>query len=294
MHFFREEPFVRQALHACPDIRITSRDLFQPLRAKDSRLFFILSAKGAMVINGVSYPLQSNMILLFKAGTPYEWRIEKANYYVLNFDYSYQFSHIRQTFHPLLAHTFRAEDCFDCGKMEDCTPLESPIVISRALPLKHTIQRIVQESAGRDPWRDSLLSVLLKQVLLEILPRYGKGRPMKDPNQKIKQIMGYVQEHYCEALTNADVAAHFGYTPTYLGRLFKQHTGTTLHDYIADLRLTSAMEALHDTGIPIGQICHQAGFRDIYHFSKMFKKKIGVTPSQYRKQQGIEYTHRGL
>ena len=284
MLFLKEDPFVRQGLHACLDIRSSSHDLYKPLQSRDSRLFFILSAKGSMVIDGVSYPLHDNMAILFKAGTPYEWRIERADYYALNFDFSHAFSHIRQTFHPLSTQNGQKGVIFDCGSIEDCPVLNSPIVISKALFLKNKIQNIVAESAIHDQWRDSLLSILLKQVLLEILRQTCQESSTKSTNHSVKDIIAYVQDHYTQPLNNADVAAHFGYCPTYLGRIFKQYTGTTLHDYLTDLRLLSATEALHDSTIPISQICYQSGFQDIYHFSKLFKKKIGMTPSEYRKQ----------
>lgn len=284
MLFLKEDPFVRQGLHAYLDIRNSSHDLYKPLQSRDSRLFFILSAKGSMVINGESYPLHDNMAILFKAGTPYEWRIEKADYYALNFDFSLAFSHIRQTFHPLSTLSGQKGIIFDCGNIEDCPALNSPIVISKALFLKNKIQNIVAESAIHDQWRDPMLSILLKQVLLEILRQTIQESTAKRTNQSVKAVIAYVQDHYTQPLNNADVAAHFGYCPTYLGRIFKQYTGTTLHDYLTDLRLLSATEALRDSTIPISQICFQSGFQDIYHFSKIFKKKIGMTPSEYRKQ----------
>jgi len=287
MIFQKEEPFVRQALHARLDIQKAKKDLFQLLQTRDSRLFYILSAKGEIYINGISYLLRPDTLLLFKAGTPYEWRVEYADYYAVNFDFDQSFSHIEQTFHPFRTHVFQEDMVFDCGTIEDYTPFNKPIVLYKSIALKHQIHTIVTESAMRDHWNRPILAAMLKLVLLEILRAQDNKAKDMEPVHKIKEIIGYIQDHYMQPLTNAKIAEIFGYNPTYLGRIFKAQTGTTLHEFIAELRLNAAMGLLCDTALPIGQICKQVGIPDNYHFSKYFKEKVGKTPSQYRKERYI-------
>lgn len=284
MLFQKDEPFVRQALHARLDMQKATKDLFQPLQARDSRLFYILSARGELYIDGVSYPLRPDTILLFKAGTPYEWRVNYADYYAVNFDFDQSHSHIQQTFHPFRTNVFHQDMVFDCGNIEDYPPLNQPIVLYKSIAVKHQIQNIITESALNDPWNRPLLSSMLKRVLLEILRAQSNKANDMEPMQNIKEIIGYIQDHYMHPLTNANIAESFGYNPTYLGRIFKAQTGVTLHEFIAELRLNAAMSLLCDTELPIGQICKQVGIPDNYHFSKYFKEKTGKTPSQYRKE----------
>lgn len=282
MLLFEEQPFVRQALHVHPTIKNASRDFFKPLQSRDSRLFYILDGKGAIVIDGVAHALQQNSVFLFKAGTTYEWQIEWADYYVLNFDYSQAYSHILQTFHPLYSDKFRPKDCFDCGAIEDYTELNAPIILYKAISLKHFIRNLVSESAFSDLWSKPLRSASLKQILLQILRI--NGTDAAKVHDITKQAIAYIQDHYNEPITNEIIARELGYNPTYLGRIFKQNTGTSLHDYVIDLRMAAAADALKNSSLPISEICRLAGMDDIYHFSKLFKQKIGLSPTNYRKQ----------
>ena len=284
MLFKNEEPFVRQALHVHPTIKNSARDFFKPLQSRDSRLFYILDGKGAIVVDGFSYELQSDMAILFKAGTTYEWQIEWADYYVLNFDYSQEYAHIRQTFHPLYSDSYLPEHCLNCGVIEDIPQLEEPLVLQKAISSKHLIQNIIAESAITDEWSETMLSTLLKQVILELLRSSHPGKDIKG-RAIIKQVIAYIQDHYNEPITNSKIARLFGYNPTYLGRIFKQYTHSTLYEFIIDLRLSAAMEALKDTRLSIGEVAQIAGIPDIYHFSKLFKQKTGQTPKEYRNRR---------
>ena len=97
MIFLNEMPFMRQALHARLDVKKSPNDTFKPLKTRDSRLFYILAGNGSMKVDGTSYDFQDDMLILFKAGTEYEWQIENANYYAINFDYSNEFSDMIMT-----------------------------------------------------------------------------------------------------------------------------------------------------------------------------------------------------
>lgn len=285
MLFLREEPFVRQALHAIMDVKGTPKDLYRLLQTRDSRLFYILSAKGDMCIDGISYPLRPDTLILFRAGTPYEWRVEHVDYYAVNFDYSQAFCHILQSFHPVFCKNYCEELTFECGSLEDCPRLNSPIVLHKAIALKYPIQNIIAEAAIKDSWNPPILSVMLKRVILEALRSQESPQSERDPVSAVKQVAAYVQDNYIEEITNQTIAQHFGYHPTYLGRIFKAQTGMTLHSFLEDLRFQRAMELLANTALPVGQICEQVGYKDIYHFSKHFKKRNGMSPAQYRRQQ---------
>jgi len=283
MQLLKEDIFVRQAIHSRLDMQSARKDLFRLLQSRDSRLFYILSAKGEMLINGVSYPLYQDMVILFQAGSPYEWRVERADYYVVNFDYNLSYCHIQQTFHPVYADSFRQDMILDCGMIEDFGLLNQPLVLYKAIGFKSIIQNIITESAIDDSWNRYILSAMMKHLVLEILRAKNNRGSEGNPVHSMKAVIAYIQDHYSDGINNQSIAEQFGYNPTYLGKIFKIHTGTTLHEYITDLRVQAAMELLANTTCPVGEICKQVGFSDVYHFSKYFKKKVGKTPTAYRK-----------
>lgn len=282
MLFYEKKPYIRQVLRGKLD-DLRKNDLYIRLKTKDSRLFYILSGHGTIKIQDMSYPVLPDMAILFKAATEYEYQISEMDYYVVNFDYDQRFSHVKHSFHPFSAKVFDQSAAFDCGYIEDCTELNSPIVIYNAVSLKRQIKNLITESSFSDEYAKPLLSSLLQGIIIEIL-RLNKSKNVAGTQSTlvVKQIIEYIYDNYTRKFSNKDIAEVFGYNPSYIGRLFKKHTGVTLHDFILELRLETAMELLTTQNLPIGEICNLSGFSDFYHFSKMFKQRSGCTPSQYR------------
>ena len=75
-----------------------------------------------------------------------------------------------------------------------------------------------------------------------------------------------------------------GYSRTHLNRLLKEHLNTTPHDFIMNLRLSEAYNALILTDTHIEEICANVGYESFSHFQKIFKAKYGITPACARKK----------
>ena len=280
------KPFVRQALHNkfFPDQH--KHLLFNHLKTKDSRLFFIVSGKGIMNIEGVSYAFDDDTVILFKAGTEYEWQTKECDYYSINFDYSQSFSDIKSAMSPFSASIYDDNSTFDCGTFEDFTELNQPIIINNAAHLRRPIGNIVTECVLNDEYSQNIRSSLMQSVIYEILRlnnSLNKNGETKNNSPIIKQIAEYVYLHYSEDISNEHIAAVFNYNPTYIGRIFKKFTGVSLHSFIVDYRIQVAKELLKNQRISVDKICKTVGFNDYYHFIKIFKSKTGQSPSKYRK-----------
>ncbi len=85
-----------------------------------------------------------------------------------------------------------------------------------------------------------------------------------------------------------ELAARVGIHPSSLCRAFKTHTGMTLMSYITERRLQATMLALRNTDHTIAHLALDAGFPDISRYNRIFKARLGITPSAYRKR----FTHR--
>lgn len=92
----------------------------------------------------------------------------------------------------------------------------------------------------------------------------------------------YIHDHYAENISVGAIADHLGLDRSYLYRVFKANMKTSPMDYLTHVRLLNACIALRDTDMRICEVAYSVGFRDLSHFSKIFKKKYLTSPSRYR------------
>ncbi|AMQ21784.1 AraC family transcriptional regulator [Anoxybacillus geothermalis] len=101
---------------------------------------------------------------------------------------------------------------------------------------------------------------------------------------KIGKAKDYIDRHYAEPLTLEEVAEHVGMSPHYFSKLFKEQFGITFIDYVTNVRIERAKEALVRTDCSLKEICFSVGYNDPNYFSRVFKKQTGWSPSEYRKK----------
>lgn len=104
----------------------------------------------------------------------------------------------------------------------------------------------------------------------------------------INQIKQYVAENYGQiSLSMNEVADSVDMSAAYLGRLFKQVAGVTFTEYLTKYRLDKACALLKETDMTVNEISDEVGFTNSSYFYIVFKKNIGCTPSQYRKNPDL-------
>lgn len=117
-----------------------------------------------------------------------------------------------------------------------------------------------------------------------------EAQTMPDPQAapaEIKKMCAYMQENYAEKISLEDVTQHVGFSKFYGGRLFKQHMGMTIIEYLIDVRLTHAKELLAQGEFSIKQISFMVGYQDPNYFTWSFKKATGISPVKYRYFQNL-------
>lgn len=100
---------------------------------------------------------------------------------------------------------------------------------------------------------------------------------------RLSQITDYMKENYREEISLESLAEIFGYSPAYLSRMFRKYAKTNYKACLDDIRLEHAVKDLADTRIPIGEAVLRNGFRNSRAFVKVFKKRYGMLPKEYRR-----------
>jgi len=121
------------------------------------------------------------------------------------------------------------------------------------------------------------------------------GDPVNTPgshdtrnSSRMEQVCAFINEHYTEEITRDDLAAVLNLNPDTFSRLFNQHTGTSLNDYVSRLRIEEAKKRLTGTDDPVTRISLDAGFDSIRTFNRAFKKLTGISPVEYRERGAVK------
>ena len=103
-----------------------------------------------------------------------------------------------------------------------------------------------------------------------------------DNNHKLNKIIDYINRHYAETIRLPDVAEMVNMSEASFCRFIKQHTSRSFIDFLTDIRLGAASRALVDSADSIAEIGYKCGFNNLSNFNRIFKKKKGTTPSEFR------------
>ena len=104
----------------------------------------------------------------------------------------------------------------------------------------------------------------------------------------VQRTITYVKDHFSEPISLSSVADYLAITPQYLSKLFVQETNENFIDYLNNYRLEQAQIMLSETNFQINEIARKTGYSDAKYFCTIFKKKMGITPNQYRKNTSVQ------
>ena len=98
----------------------------------------------------------------------------------------------------------------------------------------------------------------------------------------VEAAIADLRERFVVDLSADSVAGRLGISGDHLSRLLKKATGLTFNEYLTRLRMKRAMELLGDPTVRIGEVADLSGYRDARYFSTLFRKTVGMTPSEFR------------
>jgi len=103
-------------------------------------------------------------------------------------------------------------------------------------------------------------------------------------NQRIRLVLEYINKHFREEIRLQDLADLVCMTPTSFSRFFNLRTHMSVSDYIIECRLGYATRQLVDSVQTVLEICYDSGFNNVSNFNRIFKKRKGYTPTEFRRQ----------
>jgi AraC-like DNA-binding protein/mannose-6-phosphate isomerase-like protein (cupin superfamily) len=242
-------------------------------------VFFFISGKVKYIIEGKTYNLKPNDILLTNNKELHKPLIENG----VNYE------RIVIWLNPAFVKTLENTESNLTLCFEDLSKRHYNLLRPN-INLFHKIKNIyenLENSYNSNDYGDTLLRKIYITELLIYLNKayYDTSKEIEidiEHNSKISDVVHYINENICEDLSLDTLSQKFYISKYHLSRQFKQYVGFTLHQYISKKRLIIAKLSLHNSG-SIDSAYVDSGFNNYQNFIKAFKDEFGFSPKKYLK-----------
>ena len=160
-----------------------------------------------------------------------------------------------------------------------------------AFPMS-AIMKVYKELVSLSTVKDGFYAVMQFMSILYELSRCEGIRTLasssyakiavEDDSRRILKVKSFIAQNYMDELRLKQLADIAGMSSSAFSRFFKLHTGRNLSEYIIDIRLGYAARLLVDTSRSISEISFECGFNNLSNFNRIFKRKKGCSPSEFR------------
>ena len=155
------------------------------------------------------------------------------------------------------------------------------------LPVQQLIARLDAISDSRPAGYELAVKGIFFELLFQILPqRQGSGDETAGSRfqGKMKLVLKEVENRYAEPLTVKEMAGMCGYSASHFMKFFRRQMGMSFVEYLNDYRLLMAARMLASTEETVTEIARLSGFDQPSYFNRLFRRKYGITPPEYRKE----------
>lgn len=232
------------------------RIIHRPLGIEDYMILYTVKGKGICFIEGDTYELEQGMLIYFPPDTPHEYRIGGCEWETLYI-----------TFNGVGMHGFLPDHPTVCKIPERISFKKRHEDIHYYKGQPHLYQR---------------LSLELYSLLIDLCECMDAPTPAAEKqNHKLTLLMHQLSENNNVQLCK--LADNMGITEEHLCRIFKKYTGYRPLEYANLLKIQKAKHLLKSTDMTINEISSAAGFESHSYFTLLFKKYVGSTPTQYKR-----------
>jgi len=151
------------------------------------------------------------------------------------------------------------------------------------------LKMFMEETRNLQAGTDFILQNIINLIAINLLRQLKSNIPklITEFNycerENINRAISYLREEYNNTFSLEDVASIANLSPYHFIRIFKSMTGKTPYDYLLDVKIEKSKNLLKLKSYTITDICFRCGFNNLEHFSSVFKRKVGILPSQFRK-----------
>lgn len=238
---------------------------------------YVVSGRLTYYVNGQEIEAKKEDIIVLNPGTPHRYVCPKGKNEATIFYLGIENLNIK-------------------GYPQNFVPICSSVIPIRKYQheIYNCYHEIISTQEKKDIGWDLLTKVLSQQFLVLVLKELSPQRSgsiqdyfqlkMYDKNTIAQTITNYFQENYMKKISVEEIARYTYLSTTYVTKIYKEMTGDTPINYLISLRMDKAKEILGEGHFSVQEVAKQVGYDDPYYFSKLFKKRYGCSPSEYKKK----------
>jgi AraC-like DNA-binding protein/mannose-6-phosphate isomerase-like protein (cupin superfamily) len=159
----------------------------------------------------------------------------------------------------------------------------------KQLLVEHLLMDIQDEFENKEVGYEFSTRINLMKLLIIIdresrkAPKRHSTNPVRLNQRPFGSVIKYICDNYSEDIPLEKAAELVNMTPAYFSHAFKKESGQSFVEFVHEVRIERAMELIRHDVHTMTQVCFQVGFRHLSHFIRTFKKRTGLTPTEYKK-----------
>lgn len=174
----------------------------------------------------------------------------------------------------------------DCLRGESADAGYLHFKVADVLPVQNLVENLIWTVLNKQPNKRSTNQVTMGLLFLQLMNYMDKLETGKDSGEKrlVITVLSYIEEHYKDGELR-DLASEMHYDFYWLSREIKKQTGKTYTDLVQEKRLNQATFLLSSTNMAVSDVAVAVGYDNISYFHRIFRKRFGMSPRQYRVKQ---------
>ncbi|MDO5293455.1 MAG: helix-turn-helix domain-containing protein [bacterium] len=251
-----------------------------------SELVIVLSGKAVHIVDNKQYPVAEGDVFVISKDTPHGYK-EADQFRICNI--MYQQDMLPSSSNDITNSAgyqalFVIEPFYTMAYQFTSFLKLSP---SDFLKISAKVDNMIVEYTSNSEGRKTMLSSMFLNLVTTLSRLYSfEGTMETNDVFALAKSVSYIHSHFTEPLVVTELASLSGYSTRHFARLFKDTYGATPLDYILTLRLNLALKLLTTTSSSVSEIGLSSGFDNPNYFSRLFRKRFGCSPSEYRSIHG--------
>lgn len=254
-------------------VRLTPEQQIGAHRQPTWELSYVVRGHGVRIIEGRSEPFRAGELVLVAPGQTHEWRFHNDGVAIENITFVFSTGMIESLAAAL------PDAAPQLGRLRD---LDHAILFNHAAT--KAIVRKMNELEGQTGTMGALTAWQIIVLLSEAEGgvSVGETRTKTEAELRMEKIVTYMHCNFHRAISLDDVARHVGMNRSSVCAFYRRLTGRTLFADLNALRISHAQFLLRTTARPVTVIAYQSGFGDVPYFNRVFKREVGLSPSEWR------------